>query len=138
MCYLVAMKQSDSDIIAVMEFIRNWLISVPRGELGVFAKRWGVRQDIFSKLMSAEPGERDAMFSTIYKILKGILNRPPIEIIQTNEESILATKIKRIQKSNYREVFDLMVDVLMDYEYADPVQFDAQLNEISGGFHSCP
>lgn len=56
------------------------------------------------------------------KLWQGLGHPPETLIADCNVEPLLAERIKRIQESDYRGLFELLVDVLKDYEFADPGQ----------------
>jgi len=75
---------------------------------------------IFNKRRGQNP-ERFTLNMAL-KIWTGLGNQPETLIADCSLDPLLVAKIRKIQASEYREVFDLMVEVLKDYEYANPGQ----------------
>lgn len=62
------------------------------------------------------------------KLWEGLGHPPETLIADCNVDPLLAERIKRIQESEWKELFDLLINVLGDAEYADPVE----LGEVKG------
>ena len=102
-------KWSQDDLAREYDCLKAYVSQIENG------KTW-IGRDVFYKLCD-------------------LLDAKPEDLIKTyncNVEPLLIAKIKHIRQSEYGELFDLMVDVLKDYEYADPLQFKEQLAEIRG------
>ena len=118
----------DDEIDEIIIFITDHLNKIKtqeHGGLKGFARKAKLLQKNLSDFSNKYGKGSNPHFRTVYKALKVILGRTPIELStksDCNIDPLLAVKIRRIQDSDYRELFDLLVDVLKDYEFADPGQ----------------
>jgi len=68
------------EIAEILSFIRNELVRkkhANRGALKLFSESVDVGSDVLSKFQTYDESS-DPSFRTVYKILRGLLNRPPI------------------------------------------------------------
>lgn len=117
----------------IVEFIRDALVRIKhdgRGLLKKFASKNKIDPAELTKFMNYDRNSKNIHLLSAYRILRALLDRPPIDIAQNNDETLFSTKINYIKKSDYRELYDLLFDVLNNCEYADPNQIKAQLDDI--------
>jgi hypothetical protein len=115
------MDSVDKEILEIYNFCLQRIGELNKSE-GSFAIEQGLNPKDITKFKGhiGKFHKSKITFRNTYRILRGLLNYPPILLPLKDKSQDKAIKINKIEASEYKELFDLTVDVLADHKLASP------------------